>query len=134
MKKKKYLLLLLLAALLLAGCGAQSDRPTEPEPTPAAVETPAELHFGTLTVSPDVERLDLAGTGATLEELMSASNVLSNIKEISLGVTKANLAQLRAVAAAYPQAEVSWKAVVLGEEIDSSAPPPARRRRARRDC
>lgn len=131
MKKATLLLLALLCVLLLTqvlvGCGRvptapeakSQSAPTPAEPTPE--EIPAELHFGSLTVSPDVEKLDLSDAGATLEELMSASNALKNVREISLGVTKANLAQLRAVAAAFPQAKVSWSARILGEEIGCEA-------------
>lgn len=122
--------LILLLALLLAGCGlgaheSAADKPRETQ-EPAVQSTPEEeppqeLHFGSLTVSPDIEELDLSESGAALEELMSASNALKNVKKISLGLTGANLAQLRAVAVAFPQAELNWKAKVLGEEIDCRA-------------
>ena len=117
---------LLALTLLLCACGAESAPtpalPAQEHPTPAPTpEAPAELHFGSLTVPADIESLDLSSSGAALEELMSASVSLTKVKEISLGVTKASLAQLRAVAAAFPQAELSWKALVLGEEIDCRA-------------
>lgn len=125
-KRLLWISLALLLALTLAGCGKAA-----PEAVPEAVEetpqsTPAEpeikeLHFGTLTVSSDVESLDLSGSGATLEDLMRASNDLTKVREIELGVTGAKLEQLYAVEAAFPQASVSWKAEVLGEEIDRHA-------------
>ena len=119
------LLLALLLALPLAGCGKSSPAAAAPEesaaPEPREESGPKELRFGSLTVSSDVESLDLAGSGAALEELMRASNELENVKEISLGVTGATLEQLRAVEAAFPQAELNWKAEILGEEIDCRA-------------
>ncbi len=119
------LLLALLLALPLAGCGKSSPAAAAPEesaaPEPGEESGPKELRFGSLTVSSDVESLDLAGSGAALEELMRASNELENVKEISLGVTGATLEQLRAVEAAFPQAELNWKAEILGEEIDCRA-------------
>ncbi len=119
------LLLTLALTLPLAGCGnpAPAEAPQEsaaPE-TPPVEEEPKELHLGTLTVSSDVESLDLSGAGASLEELMRASGDLSNVREISLGVRGETLEQLRAVENAFPEAKVSWKAQILGGEIDCSA-------------
>ena len=120
------LLLVLALTLPLVGCGKTApsgESPKEPEATPAAPEEtpPAELRLGSLVVSPEVESLDLTGTGATLEDLMSLSGKLDNIREISLGVTEARIDQLRAVEAAFPQAEVSWKVALPGGEIDGRA-------------
>ena len=119
------LLLTLALTLPLAGCGnpAPAEAPQEsaaPE-TPPVEEEPKELHLGTLTISSDVESLDLSGAGASLEELMRASGDLSNVREISLGVRGETLEQLRAVENAFPEAKVSWKAQILGGEIDCSA-------------
>lgn len=126
MKEKRTLLTAVLLALLLllAGCGAAGGLlpASTPEPTPVPTpEPPRELKLGSLTVSADAESLELSGSGATLEELMSASEWLGNVRTISLGVTGARLDQLRAVEAAFPQAELSWKAIVLGEEVDCRA-------------
>ncbi len=134
MKKYVFPLIVLLLVLTLAfgACGvrgsearsAGNEAPPEPtaeptaEPTP---EPPRELTLGSLTIPVETEELDLSGSGATLEELMSVSDRLSAVRKISLGVTDARLEQLRAVEAAYPQAELSWSAVVLGEEIDCRA-------------
>ena len=111
--------------LPLAGCGnpAPAEAPQEsaaPE-TPPVEEEPKELHLGTLTISSDAESLDLSGAGASLEELMRASGDLSNVREISLGVRGETLEQLRAVENAFPEAKVSWKAQILGGEIDCAA-------------
>ena len=127
--KAKRLLLVSLALLLmlaLVGCGksapAEAPRAESETPQPTAEATPpAELRLGSLTVSPDAESLDLAGTGATLEDLMSLSGKLDNVREISVGVTNATIDQLRAVAAAFPQAELSWSAELLGREVDCRA-------------
>lgn len=119
------LLLTLALTLPLAGCGnpAPAEAPQEsaaPE-TPPVEEEPKELHLGTLTISSDAESLDLSGAGASLEELMRASGDLSNVREISLGVRGETLEQLRAVENAFPEAKVSWKAQILGGEIDCAA-------------
>ena len=119
-------LLILALTLPMAGCGERTpaaDMPQDtaaPEEAPAA-EEPKELRLGTLTVSSDVETLDLSGVGASLEELMRASDDLTKVREISLGARGETLEQLRAVEKAFPQAKVSWKAQILGEEIDCSA-------------
>ena len=118
-------LLTLALTLPLAGCGnpAPAEAPQEsaaPE-TPPVEEEPKELHLGTLTISSDAESLDLSGAGASLEELMRASGDLSNVREISLGVRGETLEQLRAVENAFPEAKVSWKAQILGGEIDCAA-------------
>ena len=126
LKRIILLFLVLILALALAGCGqtapaaAPPEESAAPESTPEP-EGPKELHFGSLTVSSDVESLDLSGSGSALEDLMRASKDLVNVKEISLGVTGAKLEQLRAVQAAFPQAEVSWKAEILGSEVDCGA-------------
>ena len=114
-------------SLPLAGCGiappsaavSQKEDAAAPQPTPEP--EPKELNFGSLTVRSDVEELDLSGSGATLEELMRASNELAGVKKIFLGVTDATLEQLRAVERAFPQAKLNWKAEILGREIDCSA-------------
>lgn len=128
MKAKRLLLvsLALLLMLALVGCGksapAEAPRAENETPQPAAEPTPpAELRLGSLTVSPDAESLDLAGTGATLEDLMSLSGKLDKVRTISVGVTNATIEQLRAVAAAFPQAELSWSAELLGREVDCRA-------------
>ncbi len=122
--------LALILALLLSGCGkaapsaapaADPGQESADQPSAPPEEGPKELHFGSLTVSSDTESLDLPGSGAALEDLMRASNELTKISRIELGVTDATLEQLRAVQNAFPQAEVSWKAAVLGEEIDCGA-------------
>ena len=120
------LLLILALTLPLVGCGKtapSSEPPKEPEATAAPAEEtpPAELRLGSLVVSPDAESLDLTGTGATLEDLMSLSGKLDSVREISLGVTEARIDQLRAVEAAFPQAEVSWKVALPGGEVDGNA-------------
>ncbi|MBR0208693.1 MAG: hypothetical protein IJQ43_07345 [Oscillospiraceae bacterium] len=120
------LLLILALTLPLSGCGKAAAPAAQPEDSAAQEEAPVEegpkeLHFGTLTVSSNVESLDLSGAGSSLEELMRASNELKNVREISLGARGETLEQLRAVEKAFPQAKVSWKAQILGEEIDCSA-------------
>ena len=120
------LLLAVLFALPLGGCGKKTAAAPQGAEQTAAAEAPAEepakeLHFGSLTVSSDTELLDLSDSGAALEELMRASNELGKVREISLGVTDATLEQLRAVEAAFPQAVVRWKTVILGEEVDGRA-------------
>lgn len=120
------LLLMLSLILPLVGCGktASAVEPKEEQLSQQGVpeeEKPMDLQFGSLTVSSDVESLDLSNAGAKLEELMMASSALTNVKKIDLGVTNATLEQLRAVEKAFPQTEVSWKAVVLGQEIDCHA-------------
>ena len=117
------LLLVIALTLPLVGCGKSAPAAEAPEESaaPQSVveeEGPRELHFGSLTVSSDVERLELDGTGATPEELMSASDALKNVREISLGVTDIMPEQLQAIAAAFPQAELSWKVEVLGKAVD----------------
>ncbi len=114
-------------SLPLAGCGiapppaAESPREETAAPQTVPEQGPKELQFGSLTVSSDVEELDLSGSGASLEELMRASDDLTGVKKISLGVTDATLEQLRAVERAFPQAKLSWKAEILGREIDCGA-------------
>ena len=49
---------------------------------------------------------------------MRLSDRLGNLKEISLGQTEATMAQLKAVEAAFPNAELNWKVTILGEETD----------------
>ena len=117
--------LALLLALLLAGCGApapaaETGQSEAPQSVPEE-EEPREFSLGSLTVTPDTQSIDLPASGASIEELMSASDRLENVKEISLGVADANLAQLRAVEAAFPQAQVSWQAEVLGRTVDCRA-------------
>lgn len=118
------LLFVLLLTQLLVGCGMkfagseEGEKPADAETTPVEEEQPRDFQLGSLTITPETESIDLSEAGARIEDLMSASDKLGNVKEISLGVTEANLAQLRAVEAAFPQAQVRWKALVLGEEID----------------
>ena len=125
-KKTMLLAAALLLALLLVGCGgaaqpAEAQETPPPEQNVPEEEPPREFQLGSLTLTPDTGSVDLQETGASIEELMSVSDRLENVKEISLGVTGATLAQLRAVETAFPQAVVSWKAELLGEEIDCRA-------------
>ena len=125
-KKTMLLAAALLLALLLVGCGgaaqpAEAQETPPPEQNVPEEEPPREFQLGSLTLTPDTRSVDLHETGASIEELMSVSDRLENVKEISLGVTGATLAQLRAVETAFPQAVVSWKAELLGEEIDCRA-------------
>ena len=125
-KKTMLLVAALLLALLLVGCGgaaqpAEAQETPPPEQNVPEEEPPREFQLGSLTLTPDTRSVDLHEAGASIEELMSVSDRLENVKEISLGVTGATLAQLRAVETAFPQAVVSWKAELLGEEIDCRA-------------
>lgn len=125
-KKTMLLAAALLLALLLVGCGgaaqpAEAQETPPPEQNVPEEEPPREFQLGSLTLTPDTGSVDLQETGASIEELMSVSDRLENVKEISLGVTGATLAQLRAVETAFPQAVVSWKAELLGEELDCRA-------------
>lgn len=125
-KKTMLLAAALLLALLLVGCGgaaqpAEAQETPPPEQNVPEEEPPREFQLGSLTLTPDTRSVDLQETGASIEELMSVSDRLENVKEISLGVTGATLAQLRAVETAFPQAVVSWRAELLGEEIDCRA-------------
>ncbi len=125
-KKTMLLAAALLLALLLVGCGgaaqpAEAQETPPPEQNIPEEEPPREFQLGSLTLTPDTRSVDLHEAGASIEELMSVSDRLENVKEISLGVTGATLAQLRAVETAFPQAVVSWKAELLGEEIDCRA-------------
>lgn len=125
-KKTALLAVALLLALLLVGCGgaaqpAEAQETPPPEQNVPEEEPPREFQLGSLTLTPDTRSVDLHEAGASIEELMSVSDRLENVKEISLGVTGATLAQLRAVETAFPQAVVSWKAEVLGEELDCRA-------------
>ena len=125
-KKTALLAVALLLALLLVGCGgaaqpAKAQETPPPEQNVPEEEPPREFQLGSLTLTPDTRSVDLHEAGASIEELMSVSDRLENVEEISLGVTGATLAQLRAVETAFPQAVVSWKAEVLGEELDCRA-------------
>ena len=125
-KKTMLLAAALLLALLLVGCGgaaqpAEAQETPPPEQNVPEEEPPREFQLGSLTLTPDTRSVDLHEAGASIEELMSVSDRLENVEEISLGVTGATLAQLRAVETAFPQAVVSWKAELLGEEIDCRA-------------
>ena len=125
-KKTALLADALLLALLLVGCGgaaqpAEAQETPPPEQNVPEEEPPREFQLGSLTLTPDTRSVDLHEAGASIEELMSVSDRLENVKEISLGVTGATLAQLRAVQTAFPQAVVSWKAELLGEELDCRA-------------
>ena len=125
-KKTALLAVALLLALLLVGCGgaaqpAEAQETPPPEQNVPEEEPPREFQFGSLTLTPDTRSVDLHEAGASIEELMSVSDRLENVEEISLGVTGATLAQLRAVQTAFPQAVISWKAEVLGEELDCRA-------------
>ena len=125
-KETMLLVAALLLALLLVGCGgaaqpAEAQETPPPEQNVPEEEPPREFQLGSLTLTPDTRSVDLHEAGASIEELMSVSDRLENVKEISLGVTGATLAQLRAVETAFPQAVVSWKAELLGEEIDCRA-------------
>ena len=125
-KKTMLLAAALLLALLLVGCGgaaqpAEAQETPPPEQNVPEEEPPREFQLGSLTLTPDTRSVDLHEAGASIEELMSVSDRLENVKEISLGVTGATLAQLRAVETAFPQAVVSWKAELLGEELDCRA-------------
>ena len=113
----------LLLALTLSGCGEAKEAEIQPPAeTPApAEETPKLVQIGSLTVEPDVESISLEDAGATIEDLLGASAELGALREISLGVTDASIEELRAVEAAFPNAELSWKIPLLGAEIDSSA-------------
>ena len=117
------LLFTLLLALSFSACStagevaAQLVEETSAPPEP----TPRELKLGSLSISPDAESLSLEGTGATLEDLMSLSGELDKLREISLGVTEARLDQIRAVEAAFPQAEVNWKVLTPCGEVDGRA-------------
>ena len=125
-KKTALLAVALLLALLLVGCGgaaqpAEAQETPPPEQNVPEEEPPREFQLGSLTLTPDTRSVDLHEAGASIEELMSVSDRLENVEEISLGVTGATLAQLRAVQTAFPQAVVSWKAELLGEELDCRA-------------
>ena len=117
------LLLTLLLAQALAGCGSVQTPPLPVAETPEPTEEPAppeppELHLGSLTVSPDAESLALEGSGATIDELIGASEALGAVKKISLGLTEASGEELRSLTAAFPQAEIDWSTDVLGTETD----------------
>ena len=124
--KKRYCFLTVLVlslALLLAGCGASgtpgaaAPAQSTPEATP---ELPREVTLGSLTIPTDSESVDLAAADASLEDLMALSGKLPALRTIALGdKTGADLAQLQAVAAAFPQAQVSWTATVLGAAVES---------------
>ena len=120
-QNKRTLLILTLAVLLiLSACGAGSFSAPAAEPTPEPTPEPLrEVTLGSLTLPIDCESVDLAAAGASLEDLMTLSGKLSAVKTISLGHAEATLAQLQAVAAAFPEASVSWTATVLGTEVPS---------------
>ena len=109
---------ILLFTLLLCACGAASEPAVTPEPTP---EPPHEVLIGSKSYMSDAESIDLEGSGADLEELFKHSDEFGSVKSISLGVINADMAQINAVADAFPEAELSWRVSVLGREIDSSA-------------
>ncbi len=117
------LVLTLLLACLLTACGnagqpaAQSDAAT---PAPAE-ETAASTSLGSLVITPETDTVDLEEAGATIEDLMRASDRLGGVKKIALGLTSASPEQLEAVCKAFPNAEVTWKTEVLGAAIESTA-------------
>ena len=108
----------LLLTLLLCACGASSEPEPTPEPTP---EPPHEVVIGSRSYMSDAESIDLEGSGADLEELFKHCDEFEGVKSISLGVIDADMAQINAVAGAFPDAELSWRVAVLGREIESSA-------------
>jgi hypothetical protein len=121
------LLLALLLTLPLVGCGAtartdekEAEIPEE-QSAPPVEEEIFDYRLGSLTLTPETESVDLDEAGASIEDLMRFVNRLDKLREISLGVPDATLAQLRAVEAAFPQAVVSWKAKVLDGEVDCRA-------------
>ena len=121
------LLLALLLTLPLVGCGttARTDEKEaelpEEQSAPPVEEEIFDYRLGSLTLTPETESVDLDEAGASIEDLMHFVNHLDKLREISLGVPDATLAQLRAVEAAFPQAVVSWKAKVLDGEVDCRA-------------
>lgn len=127
------LALALALMLLLCACGAPGSGgaantdgaakagDSAAQAAQSEAEAPQELSLGTLTFSSDCESLDFAASGAALEDLMALSGRLPQLKSLTLGDTGAELAKLQAVAAAFPQAHVSWTAQVLGSEISSDA-------------
>ena len=121
MKGKRAILIAVLSAfvLLFAGCGAAETPAAPAEPTPEP--TPEEVMLGSLTITPGTDAIDLEEAGATIEDLMRASDRLGGVKRVSLGVTGATLPQLEAVCKAFPDAEVTWKADVLGTAVDSTS-------------
>ena len=117
LNKTIWIAVLLILTLLLAGCGASKVPAslTTPEPTPETVM------LGSLEITSRTDTVDLEEAGASIEDLMRASNSLGSVKKIALGLTDATPEQLDAVCKAFPAAEVSWKADVLGAAVESSA-------------
>ena len=112
----------LLLACMLTACGnaGQTAAPsTEAAPAPAE-EAPA-ASLGSLVITPETDTVDLEEAGATIEDLMRASDSLGGVKKIALGLTDATAEQLEAVGKAFPDAEVTWKANVLGTAVESTA-------------
>ena len=116
---RRFLTCILAALLALLLCACASDAAEiDAEPTPPP---PEELQLGSLTLYADAQSVDLTGSGATLEELFSLSDRLTGLRHIELGLTDADMAQIRAVAEAYPDAELHWRVSVPGQEIDSDS-------------
>ena len=112
----------LLLACMLTACGnaGQTAAPsTEAAPAPAE-EAPA-ASLGSLVITPETDTVDLEEAGATIEDLMRASDSLGGVKKIALGLTDATAEQLEAVCKAFPDAKVTWKANVLGTAVESTA-------------
>ena len=121
---KKLIPLLALLALLLCGCmepAAQADPTTEAPTTEAPTTLPpteAPPDIGGTVLTTDTKALDLSQMTYEYDALIAAAGQLPDVTHIELGATELTAAQVEGIRQAYPQAEISYQVLLLGEELE----------------
>lgn len=121
MKKRNIIAAVLVILALLCACRETPEYPEPPEQEDTAALEPPKADIGGTQLTYDVTALDLQTMPFEYERLLDASEYLTQVNRIDLGVTGLSSQQIAGIRGAYPNAEVTYSIDLFGENVDMDA-------------